>query len=79
MPLLIGVVLKPQSVLGEAFTLVRKQYELGASLETIQELSGVLSHNKFDNFRTYEESIEFFELYCTIVKIYPVTASVNNQ
>ena len=75
---LISVVLKPQSVLGEAFKKIRKQYELVASLETLQELSGVLSRNKFDAFRPYGERMEFFELYCTMVKIYSITVSVND-
>jgi uncharacterized protein len=66
---LIGAVLRPRSLPAQALTHARRMGVLVASVQTLEELRGVLGRPVFDRYREPADRLRFFSIYVSWVTV----------
>lgn len=75
---LISALLKPHSVPAQALEVARTHFKIAVSMETLTELTKVLSRDYLARYRTVHERETFLVLYSELVEIIAITEHVTD-
>jgi uncharacterized protein len=75
---LISALLKPNSVPAQALEVARTHFKIAVSMETLTELTKVLSRNYLTRYRTIEERETFLVLYSELAEMVDITEHVTD-
>lgn len=75
---LISALLKPHSVPAQALEVARTHFKIAVSMETLTELTKVLSRDYLARYRTVDERETFLVLYSELAEIIAITEHVTD-